>query len=33
MEDVLAEIMAQSDQTWATYITEEEWQMVNEEPG
>ena len=28
-----AETVAQSDQTWATYITEEQWQMVNEEPG
>ena len=26
-------VMAQSDQTYATYITEEEWQMVNELPG
>src|SRR5690606_12039668 len=25
--------VAQSDQTWATYITEEQWQMVNELPG
>ncbi len=25
--------MAQSDQTYATYITEEQWQMVNELPG
>jgi hypothetical protein len=24
---------AQSDQTWATYITEEQWQTVNELPG
>ena len=24
---------AQSDQTWATYITEEEWQLANELPG
>ena len=24
---------SQTDQTWATYITEEEWQMVNELPG
>ena len=24
---------AQSDQTYATYITEEEWQGVNELPG
>ena len=23
---------SQSDQTWATYITEEEWQTVNEPP-
>ena len=28
-----AETVAQSDQTWVTYITEEQWQMVNEEPG
>ena len=28
-----AEVAAQSDQTWATYITEEQWQTVNEEPG
>ena len=26
-------VTAQSDQTWATYITEEEWQIVNELPG
>ena len=26
-------VMAQSDQTYATYITEEQWQMVNELPG
>ncbi len=25
--------LAQSDQTYATYITEEQWQMVNELPG
>ena len=25
--------MAQNDQTYATYITEEQWQMVNELPG
>ena len=25
--------MAQSDQTYATYITEEQWQTVNELPG
>ena len=28
-----AKVIAQSDQTWATYITEEQWQMVNELPG
>ena len=28
-----AGVMAQSDQTYATYITEEQWQMVNELPG
>ena len=28
-----AETAAQSDQTWATYITEERWQMLNELPG
>jgi len=28
-----AEVAAQSDQSWATYITEEQWQTVNEEPG
>ena len=28
-----AAAIAQTDQTWATYITEEEWQMVNELPG
>jgi len=28
-----ASAMAQSDQTYATYITEEQWQMVNELPG
>ena len=26
-------VMAQDDQTYATYITEEQWQMVNELPG
>ena len=26
-------VLAQSDQTYATYITEEQWQMVNELPG
>ena len=26
-------VMAQSDQTYATYITEEQWQTVNELPG
>ena len=30
---VSAGAMAQSDQTYATYITEEQWQMVNELPG
>lgn len=29
----IAESSAQSDQTYATYITEEQWQMVNELPG
>jgi len=28
-----ASAMAQDDQTYATYITEEQWQMVNELPG
>lgn len=28
-----ATLEAQSDQTWATYITEEQWQTVNELPG
>ena len=28
-----ASAIAQSDQTYATYITEEQWQMVNELPG
>ena len=28
-----AGVMAQNDQTYATYITEEQWQMVNELPG
>lgn len=28
-----AAAIAQTDQTWATYITEEEWQTVNELPG
>ena len=28
-----ARAMAQSDQTYATYITEEQWQTVNELPG
>lgn len=28
-----AGLMAQSDQTYATYITEEQWQTVNELPG
>ncbi|MQA89880.1 MAG: hypothetical protein GEU90_06560 [Gemmatimonas sp.] len=28
-----ATMVAQSDQTWATYITEEQWQTVNELPG
>ena len=30
---VYAGAVAQSDQTYATYITEEQWQMVNELPG
>ena len=30
---VSAGAMAQSDQTYATYITEEQWQMVNDLPG
>ena len=30
---VSAGAMAQSDKTYATYITEEQWQMVNELPG
>ena len=28
-----AQAVSQNDQTWATYITEEEWQAVNELPG
>ncbi|MDE0393859.1 MAG: hypothetical protein OYK82_03675 [Gammaproteobacteria bacterium] len=28
-----ADAASQTDQTWATYITEEEWQTVNELPG
>ncbi|MDE0082846.1 MAG: hypothetical protein OXT72_09385 [Gammaproteobacteria bacterium] len=28
-----ADVASQTDQTWATYITEEEWQTVNELPG
>ena len=28
-----ANAVSQTDQTWATYITEEEWQTVNELPG
>lgn len=30
---VPAAALAQTDQTWATYITEEQWQTVNELPG
>lgn len=30
---VMAQAVAQNDETYATYITEEEWQMVNELPG
>ncbi len=29
----VSSIAQDSDQTWATYITEEQWQMVNELPG
>lgn len=28
-----ATVVSQTDQTWATYITEEQWQTVNELPG
>ncbi len=28
-----AQAVSQGDQTWATYVTEEEWQTVNELPG
>ena len=30
---VSAFAVAQDDETYATYITEEQWQMVNELPG